>query len=59
MCIRDRGEGGVNALDADFVHGIFGLCEKYGMLTIADEVQCGNGRSGKLYACLLYTSRCV
>jgi len=49
-----QGEGGVNALDADFVHGIFGLCEKYGILTIADEVQCGNGRSGKLYAYMNY-----
>lgn len=49
-----QGEGGVNALDADFVYGIFGLCEKYGMLTIADEVQCGNGRSGKLYAYMNY-----
>lgn len=49
-----QGEGGVNALPEDFVHGIFQIAEKYGILTIADEVQCGNGRCGKLYAYMNY-----
>ena len=49
-----QGEGGVIALPEDFVHGIFDIAKKYGLLTIADEVQCGNGRSGMLYAYMNY-----
>ncbi len=45
-----QGEGGVMALDADFVRGVSFLCEKYNALLLIDEVQTGNGRTGSLYA---------
>ncbi len=45
-----QGEGGVNALEPEFVAKIAELCEKYDLLMIDDEVQCGNGRTGALYA---------
>ncbi|MBR5926245.1 MAG: aminotransferase class III-fold pyridoxal phosphate-dependent enzyme, partial [Firmicutes bacterium] len=40
------GEGGVNALKADFVKGIEKLCKDEDIVFIVDEVQTGNGRSG-------------
>ena len=49
-----QGEGGVLPLDDDFVKAIFDLAEKYDILTIADEVQTGNGRTGKLYGFMNY-----
>ncbi|HAL18285.1 MAG TPA: aspartate aminotransferase family protein [Spirochaetaceae bacterium] len=45
-----QGEGGVIALDADYVKKVRELCDKYDCLMITDEVQCGNGRTGRLYA---------
>ena len=45
-----QGEGGVNALSHEFVAKIAELCEKHDLLMIDDEVQCGNGRTGALYA---------
>ena len=45
-----QGEGGVLALDKDFVCGVFQLCKENNMLVIIDEVQTGNGRTGSLYA---------
>ena len=44
-----QGEGGVNSLDADFVKGLVELANEKDILLIADEVQCGNGRTGMLY----------
>lgn len=49
-----QGEGGVNPLDLDFVQKIRELCEKNDALMICDEVQIGNGRSGKLYGYMHY-----
>ena len=49
-----QGEGGVLPLDEDFVNTIFELAQKYDILTIADEVQTGNGRTGKLYGYMNY-----
>lgn len=49
-----QGEGGVNPLDYGFVRKIRELCEKHDSLMIADEVQIGNGRSGKLYGYMHY-----
>ncbi|MDD6312404.1 MAG: acetylornithine/succinylornithine family transaminase [Firmicutes bacterium] len=49
-----QGEGGVKALDRDFVIGIEKLCREKDMLFIVDEVQSGNGRSGMLYAYMNY-----
>ncbi|MDE5946079.1 MAG: aspartate aminotransferase family protein [Oscillospiraceae bacterium] len=45
-----QGEGGVNALNQDFVDAVFEICEKNDILVIADEVQTGIGRTGKLLA---------
>ena len=45
-----QGEGGVNALEQDFVDVVFDLCGKNDILVIADEVQTGVGRTGKLLA---------
>lgn len=49
-----QGEGGVLALNKDFVEGVSKLCEKYNVLLVFDEVQTGNGRSGELYAFQVY-----
>lgn len=49
-----RGEGGVLPLDKDFVDCIVTLARENDILLIADEVQCGNGRSGELYAYMNY-----
>ncbi len=45
-----QGEGGVNALEQPFVGCIFHAAAKFGFLTVADEVQTGNGRTGKYFA---------
>ncbi len=45
-----QGEGGVMALEQDFVDEIFRLCAEKDVLTIADEVQTGVGRTGKFLA---------
>ena len=44
-----QGEGGVNKLNADYVRAVAAHCEANDILLIVDEVQTGNGRSGKLY----------
>lgn len=44
-----QGEGGVNALQEDFVAGIAEICAQEDILMMVDEVQLGNGRSGQLY----------
>ena len=45
-----QGEGGVRALSVQFLKDVRDLCDKYGALLIYDEVQCGAGRTGKLFA---------
>ena len=49
-----QGEGGVNVLDKAFVDGVAALCKEKDILFLADEVQTGNGRTGKLYAYMNY-----
>ena len=49
-----QGEGGVMPLDAEFVQKMADIAKKENLLLIADEVQTGNGRSGKLYAYMHY-----
>ena len=44
-----QGEGGVNPLTREFVEGLVRLSKEKDILLIADEVQCGNGRTGELY----------
>ncbi|MBE7061676.1 MAG: aspartate aminotransferase family protein [Clostridiales bacterium] len=45
-----QGEGGVNCLDKDFVLGVQEVCRQNDLILIVDEVQTGNGRTGKLYS---------
>lgn len=45
-----QGEGGVNDLDRDYVKAVYELCKEKDILFIADEVQTGIGRTGKLFA---------
>jgi acetylornithine/N-succinyldiaminopimelate aminotransferase len=45
-----QGEGGVRALPVECLTGLRRLCDAHGILLIYDEVQCGMGRSGKLFA---------
>ena len=45
-----QGEGGVMALQQEFVDEIYSLCAEKDVLTIADEVQTGVGRTGKFLA---------
>jgi acetylornithine/N-succinyldiaminopimelate aminotransferase len=49
-----QGEGGVLPLSKDFVDAIFQIAKENDILTIADEVQTGNGRTGSLYAFMKY-----
>ena len=45
-----QGEGGVRALPVQFLKDVRALCDEHGLLLIYDEVQCGAGRTGKLFA---------
>ncbi len=49
-----QGEGGVHALDPDFVKKTAEYCRQNDILLIDDEVQSGNGRTGALYAYMKY-----
>lgn len=44
------GEGGLVAPPPDFLPALRRLCDRYGILLIADEVQSGFGRTGKMFA---------
>lgn len=44
-----QGEGGINVLDKQFVDTIAELCGSKDILLIVDEIQTGNGRTGKLF----------
>lgn len=45
-----QGEGGVNAGTAEYLKGLRTMCNEFGLLLMFDEVQCGMGRTGKLFA---------
>lgn len=49
-----QGEGGVNVIDKEYVESLYKLCKKYNVLFMVDEVQTGNGRTGKLYSYMHY-----
>lgn len=49
-----QGEGGVNPLTAEFVAEISKIAREKDILLIVDEVQTGNGRTGKLYSYMNY-----
>ncbi len=45
-----QGEGGIYPASAEFLQGLRALADEYDALLIFDEVQCGMGRTGKLWA---------
>jgi acetylornithine/N-succinyldiaminopimelate aminotransferase len=45
-----QGEGGIRPVPTQCLKGLRELCNKQGLLLMFDEVQCGMGRSGKLFA---------
>lgn len=45
-----QGEGGVNTLPVQFIESVKSICKNNDVLLIVDEVQTGNGRTGKLYS---------
>ena len=45
-----QGEGGFNVAPTDFVQALRAVCDEHGILLVADEVQTGFGRTGKLFA---------
>ncbi len=49
-----QGEGGVRPADRDYLHGVRTLCDEHGVLLIADEIQTGFGRTGKMFASQYY-----
>jgi 4-aminobutyrate aminotransferase len=46
-----QGEGGFVPAPAPFLQALRVLCDQHGILLIADEVQCGMARTGKMFAC--------
>ncbi|MFC0269758.1 aspartate aminotransferase family protein [Kushneria aurantia] len=49
-----QGEGGVTPATPEFLEGLRQLCDDHAALLIFDEVQCGVGRTGELYAYMRY-----
>lgn len=45
-----QGEGGYNIAEPDFLAYLRALCDKHGIVMIADEIQSGFGRAGKMFA---------
>lgn len=45
-----QGEGGYYPAPAPFLQGLRKLCDQHGIMMVADEIQCGMGRTGKLFA---------
>jgi acetylornithine/N-succinyldiaminopimelate aminotransferase len=45
-----QGEGGVSVGTPEFITGLRKACDEHGLLLILDEVQCGYGRTGKMWA---------
>ena len=49
-----QGEGGFLPTPPRFLERIRQICDAHGIVMIADEIQCGSGRTGKLFACEHY-----
>ena len=45
-----QGEGGIRPAHLDFLRGLRAACDEFGLLLGLDEVQCGMGRTGRLFA---------
>lgn len=49
-----QGEGGIYAAEEGYLRAVAQLCEQHDWLLILDEIQTGNARTGKLFACMHY-----
>ena len=49
-----QGEGGVTPATPEFLQGLRALCDRHGALLVLDEIQCGMGRTGHLFAAHAY-----
>jgi acetylornithine/N-succinyldiaminopimelate aminotransferase len=49
-----QGEGGIYPATQEFIEGVRKLCDEKDILLIFDEVQCGMGRTGYMFACQKY-----
>lgn len=45
-----QGEGGIYPATEEFIRGVRTLCDEHDLLLILDEIQCGMGRSGEMFA---------
>lgn len=45
-----QGEGGIYPATEEFIHGVRELCDAHDILLICDEIQCGMGRTGTMFA---------
>ncbi len=45
-----QGEGGIMPATEEFLKGVRALCDEHGLLLILDEIQCGMGRTGYMFA---------
>lgn len=45
-----QGEGGIRPIPVEMLKALRAICDEHGLLLILDEVQCGVGRTGKLFA---------
>jgi len=45
-----QGEGGIRPADDTFLRALREICDEHGLLLIMDEIQCGMGRTGRLFA---------
>ncbi|MCG8693907.1 MAG: aspartate aminotransferase family protein [Minwuiales bacterium] len=45
-----QGEGGIRPIEPAFLRQVRALCDEHGLLLMLDEIQCGIGRTGKLFA---------
>ena len=49
-----QGEGGIYPATEEFIQGVRKLCDEKDILLILDEIQCGMGRTGSMFACQSY-----
>mgnify|MGYP002913938590 CR=1 FL=1 len=49
-----QGEGGIYPAEPEFLQGVRKLCDEHDILLILDEIQCGMGRTGSMFACQAY-----
>ncbi len=49
-----QGEGGIYPAEEGYLRSLAQLCEQHDWMLILDEIQTGNGRTGKLYSCMHY-----